>query len=248
MSGYDRKKTVVVMASVLMFGGWLSSAQGDAAAKRLVVGLDCFHNNETKPHYVWDNKNSAQFSQLGDVVTGFGATLASLKEPITKDSLAPFSVFIIVDPDTTEESLKPEYFTAAEADALEAWVKKGGVLLLLGNDKGNMEFPHFNEVAKRFGIIFNEDTVGKSKLEPEWKVDFMQGVKKVNIVKMCSLTVTPPAIAAMTCNNQVLMAMASVGEGRVLAVGDPWFYNEHINDEENLIAAKKMFTWLLGIK
>ena len=32
-----------------------------------------------------------------------------------------------------------------------------GVLWNNGNDKGNCEFKHFNELAARFGIVFNED-------------------------------------------------------------------------------------------
>ncbi len=34
--------------------------------------------------------------------------------------------------------------STGDADVIEAWVKNGGVLLLMENDKNNSEFEHFN--------------------------------------------------------------------------------------------------------
>lgn len=36
-------------------------------------------------------------------------------------------------------------------------MKNGGRFVLLGNDKGNSEFEHFNMLTNRFGINFTED-------------------------------------------------------------------------------------------
>jgi len=53
-------------------------------------------------------------------------------------------------------------------------------------------------------------------------------------------------------NGQVLIATASYGKGYVLAIGDPWIYNEYIDhwllpaDFENLQAAKNLVALLLG--
>jgi unsaturated rhamnogalacturonyl hydrolase len=215
-----------------------------------VVGLDCYHNDEKHPHYTWEDRSAGGFSGLGDIIKGLGATLTSIKGPLTKERLTSLSVFIIVDPDMPKESLEPKYFNNAEAEALEEWVTQGGRLVLLGNNKDNMEFKHFNEMTQRFGITFNEDTAntGKSSFRPEWKSEFMKDVKKIHIVRMCTLTLKPPASEMMLFNNQVLMATTKKGKGHVLAVGDPWFYNEYIKGEQNLTAAKHLFTWLLEIK
>ena len=47
------------------------------------------------------------------------------------------------------------------------------------------------------------------------------------------------------------MASSAFGAGFVFAVGDPWFYNEYIDNRklpvgfENYKAAKNLFKWLL---
>jgi len=49
----------------------------------------------------------------------------------------------------------------------------------------------------------------------------------------------------------VIIAHARVGKGAVLAVGDPWLYNEYITHRklpeafENDKAARNLFWWLL---
>ena len=43
----------------------------------------------------------------------------------------------------------------ASGDVIEAWVKAGGVLILMENDVTNSEFDHFNTMSERFGIHFN---------------------------------------------------------------------------------------------
>ena len=76
----------------------------------------------------------------------------------TSQNLKDASIYIIVDPDTDKETANPNYIQPKDIDAIYNWVKNGGVLLLFGNDTGNVEFPHFNQLAKKFGFQFNYDS------------------------------------------------------------------------------------------
>ncbi len=135
----------------------------------------------------------------------------------------------------------------------------GGVLAIFENDKGNAEIEHFNLLAEKFGMHFNEDCyhkvegtkfdMAKSDVLPAHPI--FDGVKKIYTKEVSSITVVPPAEALLTENGVVLMAVAKVGKGTVFAVGDPWLYNEYIDnrrlpaDFENFKAARNLFSWLL---
>jgi hypothetical protein len=138
------------------------------AAKPKVVAVDGWHNNDKEPHYRWDGTYQGGFSQLGKLLEAMGNRLGTVREPLSARSLSGIDALIVVDPDTPAESANPQYFTAAEIAAVEQWVNQGGRLVLLGNDKGNAEFEHFNQLADRFGIRFIEgkhvDVKGNSKL------------------------------------------------------------------------------------
>ena len=54
-----------------------------------------------------------------------------------------------------------------------------------------------------------------------------------------------------TDDGHVIMAVAEYGKGKVLAIGDPWVYNEYIDGKklpaeyENPQAATDLANWLL---
>src|SRR6185312_14499747 len=79
----------------------------------------------------------------------------------TDASLKGTNIYVIVDPDTPQEREHPNYIEAAHIKAITDWVKAGGVLVFMGNDAGNMEFDHFNQLARQFGIQFNKDSRNK---------------------------------------------------------------------------------------
>ena len=125
-----------------------------------VVLLDGFHNNETRTpdHYRWEGTKPGGFSELGKLLQSAGYELKTLHERVTAQALAGAQVFVIVDPDTPAESDNPQYLDGSEIQPIDEWVQRGGKLVLLGNDKGNAEFEHFNQLAARFGIEFLEKT------------------------------------------------------------------------------------------
>ena len=238
--------------------------------KNKVVGLDYYFNNEWKEdkdgkkiryHYIWEDKDpNSGYSKLGDVITHLDAGLSELTDAPTKGSLDKLSIYIIVDPDTKKENPNPNYIDSSSIKAIVNWVKKGGVLALFGNDKGNAEFEHLNNLAENFGIHFNEVSrnrvvddkydMGKFDNLPEHPI--FKDVKKIYLKEISTLSLKEPAEPVLTDSGYVIMASAKFGKGFVFAVGDPWLYNEYIDNHklpigfENYKAAENLFKWLLG--
>jgi hypothetical protein len=212
-----------------------------------VVALDGYHNDETPPHYTWDDPKMGGYSQFGDLLKELGAELTTIKTAFTSETLAKANVLIISDPDTPAESKDPKYISKEEIGAVTAWVENGGVLVLFGNDKGNCEFKHFNELAGKFGITFNEDkaNTGGPAFGPLPDHPFFKDAKKLHIKDMCTLQLAAPAEPALQWEGQTLMATSKKGKGTVLALGDPWIYNEYINHQDNKAVARNLFRWLL---
>jgi lysophospholipase L1-like esterase len=233
------------------------------------VGLDCFFNCEWKTgndggrvryHYTWDDTANSGFSILGTIISRTGATILHVPSAPTPEALAPLGVYIIVDPDTPQETPVPSYIDPPAAEVIERWVSGGGVLVLMGNDKGNAEFEHLNDLAGRFGIHFNEDSrhrvIGKNfaagtcdSLPPH---PIFLGVRRIYLKEVSSLSVSDGAEAVLNEEGSVLMACARYGSGMVFAVGDPWLYNEYIDsrklppDYDNAMAGENLFRWLLN--
>jgi len=230
------------------------------------VAVDNWYNHETNAktgkifHYTWDDTENSGFSQLGDLFKSKGATLKTIVANADKKNLAGINVYIIVDPDTTSENPKPNYILPKDIKAISAWVKNGGVLLILANDKPNCEFTHLNQLGKEFGLHFNPVTLNPVT-NREWNMaaetnlpdhPLFKGVNKIYMKEVCSLGLSGAAKAVLTDNGQVYIAETSFGKGYVLAVGDPWLYNEYIDhamlpaDFENLKAANNLTELLLS--
>lgn len=234
-----------------------------------LVMLDCFYNNEWKQdskgrryryHYVWDDTANSGFSMLGTIISQTGAVIDTLCQAPTQRTLQRADIYIIVDPDTKQETEFPNFIDENAANAITEWVKAGGVLVLLGNDKGKAEFEHFNRLAQRFGIRFNEDSRNPATATEFAGATFnrfpdhplFKDVRRVFIKEISTLNIQEPARAILADNNDVIMAFAKVGKGAVFAVGDPWFYNEYMgtwrlpDGYDNPRAAENLFRWLLA--
>ena len=82
-------------------------------------------------------------------------------------------------------------------------------------------------------------------MKPQNISDFSGGWPKLNQLPL-------PAKALVTKDNAVIIAVAKYGKGTVFAVGDPWVYNEYIDNRkllpaefENYKAAEDLVKWLL---
>jgi len=70
--------------------------------------------------------------------------------------------------------------------------------------------------------------------------------------EVASLTLAGNAEPILMSGGNVIIASSKYGQGLVLAIGDPWLYNEYIDnrilpaDFENYLAARNFCNWLLN--
>jgi unsaturated rhamnogalacturonyl hydrolase len=235
--------------------------------KGKTVLLDNYYNNEWKKditgknirfHYTWDDKTNSGFAMLGDVFRNYGLQTKSLETAPTVQNLKNADIYLIVDPDTDKETEKPNYIQPAQADAIAAWVRAGGVLVLMGNDAGNADLKGLNVLSSHFGIRFNEDNynlVQGNQFEqgavmiPEGHTLF-RTAKKLYVKELSTLDVKAPATTTLTKEGKNIVAIAKYGKGTVFAIGDPWIYNEYVDgrkltpDFDNYKGAQDLVHWL----
>lgn len=236
--------------------------------KGKTVLLDYYFNNEWRKdatgtlvryHYTWEDKTNSGFSMLGDIFNIHGVRTASLETAPTAANLRGASIYIIVDPDTKKETEDPHFIQPQHAQAIAGWVKGGGVLVLMGNDVNNAEFEHFNQLAARFGIRFdqvNEHQVANNQYEqgalmiPAGNAVF-SATRKIFMKELATLTLSRPAVPLLKKGALNIMAVAKYGKGSVFAIGDPWLYNEYVDgrrlpkDMTNHLAATELVKWLI---
>lgn len=232
------------------------------------VGLDNWFNHETNPktgkvfHYTWDDKENSGFSQLGDLFKKRGAELKIIASAPGAKSMKGIQVYIIVDPDTTKENPDPNYIQPNDIKFLKNWVNKGGVLLLMANDGPNCEFTHLNQLAREFGLYFNPKTLNPV-INRDWEMGaetkftnhpLFKGVRKIYMKEVAGISLSKGAKSVLNDagTGAVFIAEVNFGKGYVLAVGDPWLYNEYIDHAylpesfENLKVANNLVDLLLG--
>jgi hypothetical protein len=252
----------IILTSALIMAGMVfkSSAQ--------TVTLDYYFNHEVHKnksgqqerfHYMWEDTESSGFSILGEAFKKNGAKLTSLDKAPDAGNLKSSDIYIIVDPDTKKESPNPNYIESRDISEIAKWVKNGGVLVMLANDSANVELPHFNNLATKFGMHFNDDLQNHVIDDNHFQDG---GVSPVNnpifetahrifMKDVCSISIQPPATAGLKNNSgAVIIAIAKYGKGTVFAVGDPWLYNEYTNgrlpaEYENRKAANDVAKWLI---
>jgi unsaturated rhamnogalacturonyl hydrolase len=218
-----------------------------------VILLDAYHNQETKQpsHYRWEATDNGGFSDLGNLLRGMRAELKTTTEEITSAALAGIDCLIIVDPDTPSESDHPHYIGPSERKAIVDWVNSGGRLVLLGNNEGNAEFQHFNELARMFGFIFEDSTIGKNGgrkaiLTLTGRGSIFDGAPVFYAVDVAPIKVESKAVRTLLDDKGVpVMVLVRKGRGSVFGLGDPWIYNEYIHRHDNAAIAAKLFTMLL---
>jgi len=240
-------------------------AAGSFAQK--TVGLDNWFNHETNAktgkifHYTWDDKDNSGFSQLGDLFVSHNAKLKTVGNKPNRQSMKGVDIYIIVDPDTTKENPTPNYVDAQDLKFLKKWVRNGGVLMLMANDGPNCEFTHFNRLAESFGFHFQPQTLNPV-INRQWDMaaeinlpdhPLFSGVNKIYMKEVAPIVLSKDAKPVLKDGDgkSIFIAETRFGKGYVLAIGDPWLYNEYIDHNmlpesfENLKAAKNLVDFLL---
>lgn len=243
-------------------------AENQASTKFPKVGLDYHFNREFRKnvrnqteqfHYTWEDRMHSGFWWFGKIIAEKGATLQTVQTAPTRQNLKDLSVYILVDPDTPKETTQPNYIEENDRRAILDWVKKGGTLLLLANDTSNCEIPRFNTLANTFGIHFTDKNINMVKKDQfdQGNVDIKAGnmvfpnPKSVYIKELSPISISKNAQCIVEKDGDCIIAISRFGKGKVLAVGDPWLYNEYVDGRKipakfkNFEAAHELAAWLL---
>ncbi len=254
-----KKKLYILMVAVLTV--YTATAQK--------VTLDYFFNHEVRKtpsgameryHYTWEDQSGTGFSIFGDAFKRAGAVLDTLGTAPTTTNLKSTAIYIIVDPDTKKESPNPNYVEPNNIKEITAWVKNGGVLVMMANDSANVELPHFNNLAAQFGMHFNDDLQNHVINDQHFEDGAVnvagnlvfKTARKIYMKDVCSIGLNSSAQPVLKNNDgAVIIAVAKYGKGTVVAVGDPWLYNEYTNGRlpasfENDKAANDFARWLIS--
>ncbi|MEY4279629.1 MAG: hypothetical protein RL377_1633 [Bacteroidota bacterium] len=238
-------------------------------AKHPVVLLDAYYNNEIKKdasgkdtrwHYSWEELSNGGFSVLGKQFENKGAQLQTITTAPSVLALNKASVYLIVDPDHVKDNPTPNYMNTADAKVISDWVNAGGVLILLANDSANCDLSHFNTLANTFGIQFTNESVNMVKgtafemgtAFPIQGNTVLKPGTKLYVKEVSALQLTGNAKPVALAGDKIVAATAAFGKGQVIAVGDPWLYNEYVDGRklpfgfQNFEAMGQLVNWTLS--
>jgi|UPI00047EE56E unsaturated rhamnogalacturonyl hydrolase len=239
------------VGAFLLAGSEMAQVSTEALGQGKTVMVDAWFNSQTRKnaagqtelfHYKWDDDANSGFAFFGRAFQRYGMKLASLKSAPTVANLKQAQVYILASPDIPAKNPNPHYMDKASGEAIESWVKAGGILILMQNDKTNSEFDHFNTMSERFGVHFNavlRNTVENNNwaqgtvMIPEGTGVF-QYPHKAYLKEISTITPSKPAKSILIDKGDVLMAVSKVGKGTVYAVVDPWIYNEYVDRRNKL--------------
>jgi unsaturated rhamnogalacturonyl hydrolase len=231
------------------------------------VLLDAWYNSQTRKnaagqtesfHYKWNDASNSGFSLFGHLFRTYGAATDTLYSAPTLKNLKSAQFYIIASPDNPAKNPNPHYMTPEDANEIAAWVKLGGVLLLMENDPDNADILHLDLLADKFGLHFNNvlahhvigDNFEMGRIETAVSPPF-SSPHELYMKDTSSLALTKNATPLLQDKGDTLMAMTKWGKGTVVAVADPWLYNEYTDgrklpsEYDTFAAGREFVRWLL---
>jgi unsaturated rhamnogalacturonyl hydrolase len=239
------------IGAFLLAGSEMAQAPTEALGQGKTALIDAWFNSQTRKnaagqtelfHYKWEDDANSGFSFYGRAFQRYGVKLATETTAPTAADLKKAQIYVLASPDIPAKNPNPHYMDKASGDAIEAWVKAGGVLILMENDVTNSEFEHFNTLSERFGIHFNpvlrntveNNTWSQATVMVPAGTGVFEQPHKAYLKEISTITLSGPAKAIVTDKGDVLMAVSKVGKGTVFAVVDPWVYNEYVDRRNKL--------------
>ena len=210
-------------------------------------------------HYKWNDLSDSGFSLFGHIFQSYGVSLDTLYTAPTVEGLKGSQYYIIVSPDNPAKNPNPHYVQPEDADQLAEWVKQGGFLILMENDPANADIEHLNLIADRFGIHFNNtlshhvigNDFAPGQIVAKGGGPLFRDPHTLYMKDTCTISLKSPATSLLEDKGDIMMATANYGKGTVVAVVDPWLYNEYTDGrkrppvQDNFAAGKEFVRWLL---
>ena len=253
------------VGAFLLAGSEMEQAATQSLGQHKTALIDAWFNSQTRKnafgqtepfHYKWEDDSASGYSLFGRAFQSYGVSLATLPAAPTPAALAHANIYLVASPDIPIKNPNPHTMDKPSGDAIEAWVKAGGVLLLFSNDRDNTEFTGFNTLSDRFGIHFNpvlsHHVVGEDHASGEVVIPANTGIFGAGFTAFMkdtsSIAVHGPAKAVVTDHGDIMIAISHLGKGVVLAVTDPWVYNEYADGRkmrqyDGFEAAQDLAAW-----
>jgi unsaturated rhamnogalacturonyl hydrolase len=239
------------VGAFMMAGSEMEQISTEALGQGKTVLVDAWFNSQTRKnaagqmelfHYKWDDDANSGFAFFGRAFQRYGVQLAEEKTAPTGADLKKAQVYVIASPDIPAKNPTPHYMDDASGAVIAAWVKDGGVLVLMENDPANAEFTQFNTLSDRFGIHFNpvlvNHVVGADYEAGKIMIPAGTGVfaraHEAYMKDTCTISVKGMAKIVVSKNGEGMIAVAGYGKGVVVAVVDPWVYNEYTDRRNKL--------------
>ncbi len=210
-------------------------------------------------HYKWDDYSDSGFSLFGHLFRDFGMETDTLYDPPGTYNLSGAQFYILVSPDIPAKNPKPHYMTKRDAEEIAGWVKRGGILLMMENDPANADIEHFDLLADKFGIHFNNvlshhvigDTFSMGRIEAPGGGELFHQPRILYVKDTCTISLSGSARPLLVDKGDVMMAASKYGKGTVFASVDPWLYNEYTDgrklpsEYDNFGGAQDLLNWLV---
>ena len=127
------------------------------------------------------------------------------------------------------------------------------------NDTSFADLDHFNVIGDKFGIHFNsvlrKHVIGtnweQGRIDIDGKGPIFHHPHIIYVKDVCTITVSKPARSVLEEGDDIFMATAKYGKGTVIAMTDPWLYNEYTGVRklpdlyDNYAAGKEFVRWIL---
>lgn len=248
--GMSRSASTPNSGSLLIAAAELDLAPTATRAHGKTILLDAWYNSQQRKnaagqmesfHYKWSDKSDSGYALLGHMFRSFGAATDTLSAAPTRESLSKAQYYMIVSPDIPVKNPNPHYMTAQDADEIAAWVKNGGVLVMMENDPPNADITHLNLLADRFGLHFDDvlhhhiigEQVEDGRMLVNGNGPLFHHPHTLYMKDTCALSLSGSATALFKDRGDVVMATAKYGRGTVFAAVDPWLYNEYTDGRKN---------------
>lgn len=270
----DGTVTLTVSDDAISIGAFMLAASEMEMAPQATLAhgqtvmMDAWFNSQQRTnaagqkkyfHYKWSDFSNSGFSLLGHIFKSHGAKLAMLTEAPTLAGLRDAQIYFIVSPDIPKWNPHPNPIQPQDAEQIADWVKQGGVLVLMENDPANANIDGMNVIADQFGIHFDK-VLKHHVVDPHYGPGFIpaKGTGPIfhhphtlYMKDTCAISVKAPATALFSDKEGPVIASSKYGKGMVVAVIDPWLYNEYTDnrkthpEQQNFAAGQEFALWLI---